>query len=110
MASSLIGQYHVVAINRGTKHGLETGHVLAIDQKGEVVDDTARASVSMQCPGAEVAATTLHLPSERAGTLLVFRTYDRMSYGLVVSATGADARGRPRAHVLKRCHFSTIAA
>ena len=41
MASSLIGQYQVVAINRGTKHGLEAGHVLAIDQKGEVVDDRA---------------------------------------------------------------------
>ena len=31
----------------------------------------------------------VRLPSERAGTLLVFKTYERMSYGLVVDATGA---------------------
>lgn len=80
---SMIGQYQVVAINRGSRHGLETGHVLAIDQKGEVVRDASckRSSLSW-CVGRNVK-----LPDERAGTLLVFKTYDAMSYGLIVSVT-----------------------
>ena len=79
--TSMIGQYHVVAVNRGSKHGLETGHVLAIDQKGEVIADQSckRSSLSW-CIG-----KNLQLPDERAGTLLVFKTYDNMSYGLVVN-------------------------
>ena len=36
---SLIGSNQVVAINRGTGHGIETGPVLAIDAQGEVVAD-----------------------------------------------------------------------
>jgi LysM repeat protein len=81
--TSMIGQYHVVAVNRGSKDGLETGHVLAIDQKGEVIADQAcKRSMLSWCMGKK-----LQLPDERAGTLLVFKTYDRMSYGLIVSTT-----------------------
>jgi LysM repeat protein len=79
----LVGQYQVIAINRGERHGLGVGSVLAIDQRGERVSD----------PGCDRKRTsacfnrTVRLPDERAGTLLVFKTYDRMSYGLVVTAT-----------------------
>lgn len=78
---SMIGQYDIVAVNRGSKHGLEVGHVLAIDQKGEIVPDQScqRSSLSW-CIG-----RNLKLPDERAGTLLVFKTYEQMSYALVVS-------------------------
>jgi hypothetical protein len=31
------------------------------------------------------------LPDERAGTLLVFRTYEKLSYGLVLNASRALA-------------------
>jgi LysM repeat protein len=80
---ALIGQYQVIAINRGTRHGLATGHVLAIDQNSETIPDAScrRSSVSW-CLGKNV-----NLPHERTGTLLVFKTYQQMSYGLVVNAT-----------------------
>jgi hypothetical protein len=79
---SLIGQYQVVALNRGTNHGLEVGHVLAIDRDGGVVrDGSCRRSGLAQCKG------TLRLPSERAGSVLVFKTYDVMSYGLILDTT-----------------------
>ncbi len=79
----LIGQYQVVAVNRGVRHGLEVGHVLAIDQRGEVVPDAScRKSTFSWCVNKKV-----QLPDERAGTLLVFKTYDQMSYGLVVNVT-----------------------
>ncbi len=74
-----IGQYNVVAVNRGTKQGLEVGHVLAIDQKGEVVPDGSCKTFGRTSCGGSV-----RLPDERAGTLLIFKTYDHMSYALVV--------------------------
>lgn len=73
----LIGQYQVVVINRGARDGLEVGHILAVDQAGEVVRD--RHSGWM--------GTRVRLPNERAGTLLVFKTFDRVSYGLIVGAS-----------------------
>ncbi len=80
---ALIGSYQVVAINRGSRHGLEAGHVLSIDQNGEVVaDGSCRRSLLSWCGG-----KTITLPSERAGSLLVFKTYEQMSYGLVLDAT-----------------------
>jgi hypothetical protein len=79
----LIGQYQVVAINRGTSQGLEPGHVLAIDDAGNTVRTPCRRSWSEWCIG----GNKVRLPDERAGTLLVFKTYERMSYGLIVSAT-----------------------
>lgn len=79
----LIGQYQVVAINRGTEDGVLVGHVMAVDQRGELVDDPAcRASVWSWCFEKRV-----RLPNERAGTLLVFKTYEKMSFGLIVNAT-----------------------
>lgn len=82
---SLIGQYRIVAINRGKRHGLESGNVLAIDQAGETIrDTTASAFAGMKLGSA--FAPRVKLPDERAGTLLVFKVYDRMSYGLIVEA------------------------
>jgi hypothetical protein len=80
---SMIGSYRVVAINRGSGHGLETGHVLAIDAKGEVVADGSCKQSRWSFCGNK----TLTLPSERVGTLLVFKTYEQLSYGLIVDAT-----------------------
>jgi hypothetical protein len=80
---SQIGQYNIVAINRGTQQGLEVGHVLAIDQKGAVVPDGSCKTFGRTSCGKE----TVQLPDEQAGTLLIFKTYGNMSYGLVVETT-----------------------
>jgi len=82
---TIIGQYQVVAINRGAKQGLAPGHVLAIDEAGEVVHDKSCAQRAQNfCFG---GGPKVRLPNERAGTLLVFKTYDDVSYGLTVSVT-----------------------
>jgi LysM repeat protein len=79
---SLIGQYQVVALNRGSSDGLETGHVLAIDTKGELVTDRSCTGSTAFCTGKQI-----QLPNERAGTMLVFKTYSNMSYALIVETT-----------------------
>lgn len=74
-----IGQYQVIVINRGKRDGLAPGHVLTVWQAGDRVEDRVD-------PG--VFGGKVQLPDERAGTLMVFKTYDRMSYALVMQAEG----------------------
>jgi len=75
---SQIGQFQIVTLNRGRNNGLEVGNVLAIHQRGEVVDDEVDGGW---------LGNNVQLPDERAGLLLVFRTFDEISYGLVMHAT-----------------------
>lgn len=76
---SLIGQYQVIVINRGARDGLQPGHVLSVYQTGEVVADTTK--------NRRFFNEKVRLPDEPAGTTLVFRIFDRMSYALVMEAT-----------------------
>ncbi len=69
-----IGQFDVVAINRGEREGLEPGNVLAVLKSGNMVRDP-------------VTNETIELPSERAGLMMIFQTYEKMSYGLMLQAT-----------------------
>jgi LysM repeat protein len=81
---TVIGQYEVVAINRGAADGLAPGNVLAIYESGQVIADNANKgflSVS------HLGAKKVRLPDERTGTFMVFKTFDRLSYGLVMEAT-----------------------
>jgi len=71
-----IGQYQVVVVNRGTDHGLSVGDVLSVLQTGEVVRDRVKGG-------------TVKLPDEQSGTVMIFKTYDRIGYGLVMEATQA---------------------
>lgn len=67
------GQNQVVAINRGIHDGMVPGQVLQILTKGErIVDKT------------DPERATIKLPSERNGLAMVFRTFDRVSYALLL--------------------------
>lgn len=77
---SLIGQYHVVVMNRGARDGLAPGDVLTVFQAGQVVKDRF-AGASM------FNGDKVKLPDEQAGTVMVFKVYDRIGYGLVMEAT-----------------------
>ncbi len=82
---TVIGQYEVVVINRGARDGLMPGNVLAVYEAGPVVQDTANKGFlgSMS----RLTAPSVRLPDERSGTFMVFKTFDRMSYGLIMEAT-----------------------
>ena len=69
-----IGQFDVVTLNKGARDGLAEGNVLAVYKTGETVRD-------------RVTGESVKIPDERAGLLMVFRTYDKLSYGLVLGAT-----------------------
>ena len=88
---NIIGQYQVIAINRGHRDGLEPGHVLAIWQRGERAPD--RGGHTFGDDANRSFVPTVQLPDERAGTFMVFKAYQQMSYGLVMSAVGAISVG-----------------
>jgi LysM repeat protein len=84
----LIGQYQIVAINRGTRDGVTNGTVLAIDQAGDTVRDVySDGSNGMTGDVRTSFAKHVKLPDERVGTLLVFKTFNRVSYALIVGAS-----------------------
>ncbi|HEY0819885.1 MAG TPA: LysM domain-containing protein [Rhizobacter sp.] len=67
------GQNQIVALNRGSQDGLESGHVLALWRDGVRIKDSTDGG------------TQIKLPDERHGYLFVFRVFKRMSYALIVS-------------------------
>ena len=79
----MAGQYQVVVINRGVSHGVEPGHVFGIYVTGtEVTDPKSRGVSRVGGLGPNVK-----LPDFRGGTFMVFKTYDRISYGLIMEST-----------------------
>ncbi len=67
-------QNQVVAINLGRQDGIESGHVLQLLTGGQRIKDTTDEAKSM-----------IKLPSEKNGMAMVFRTFDRVSYALILS-------------------------
>jgi hypothetical protein len=66
---SLAGQNTIITLNKGLRDGLESGHVLALYHKGEVVKNESE---------------DLSLPDERYGLAFVFRVFNKVSYALVM--------------------------
>jgi len=83
---SLIGQYQVVVLNRGARNGLAPGDVLTVFQAGEVVRDRY-AGGSFIGSSRVAGGPKVTLPDEAAGTIMVFKVYDRIGYALVMEAT-----------------------
>lgn len=122
---SQIGQHQVVVLNRGNADGLEPGHVLAIFQDGEIIEDVIGSDIARRQADEELlrretesptafgrmmsaitnevraadhalrdfvgtpvdggSSVRVQLPEERSGELMVFRTFDKVSYALVMN-------------------------
>ncbi len=68
-----VGKMDVVLINRGDREGLVVGNVLAVYKRGAKIRDRERGD-------------TVTLPDERAGLLMVFRTFEKLSLGIILEA------------------------
>ena len=67
------GQNAIITLNKGSRDGLENGHVLALYQKGEVLKG-----------GSFFKLKDITLPNVRYGLVFVFRTFQKVSYALVL--------------------------
>ena len=88
-AVAYAGQNQVIAINKGTQDGIEPGYVLSlVTQGGRIKDITDEAKAIIQ------------LPSEVNGTAMVFRTFERVSYALILEIRNGvrvgDRLGNPQ--------------
>ena len=108
------GPLGIVALSRGSKDGLEVGHVLAIyknqttlsygtrmaplyGKEGLSLSDSPRAYYSEDLKPRDAplyergrritVEEAAKLPDDRFGLVMVFRTFDRASFGLVMQAS-----------------------
>jgi len=101
-----IGRNTIVTLNRGTVDGLEGGHVLAVYSAGITVkkkkppvdpskhiaevnvttERDAEGKLIVNLVKEDEEANTIQLPDERIGLVMVFRTFERVSYGLVMQS------------------------
>ena len=70
------GTQSIVALNRGARHGMQVGYVVALLDTGETIRD--RTSDRREY---------IKLPDERIGHMFVFRVFDEISYALVLRVT-----------------------
>lgn len=66
-------QHQIVAINKGSQDGVAPGMVLSLMTKGQKIQDKTDAQRS-----------TVQLPDEENGLAMVFRSFDRVSYALIM--------------------------
>lgn len=69
-----IGKGSIVTLNKGTRDGLEMGHVLGIYRRSHAIT---------------LERQHVQLPDERIGLIFVFRVFDKVSYALVMQSTNS---------------------
>ena len=75
-AISQSGIYQTIAINLGVRDGLESGNVLKIRRHGDVIRDTKEEDPRFR----------VKLPDEQVGVAMVIRSFEKMSYALIMEA------------------------
>jgi len=75
-AITQIGTLQTAVINRGEREGIRNGQVFAVWEAGRVARD----------PVSGTGNDMVQLPEEEIGNLMVFRTFDKVSYALVIKS------------------------
>jgi len=74
-----VGHYQIVALNGGKSQGLESGHVFSVFRPGREVEDRVGYRWGSFDENADVT-----LPDQYHATVMVFRTFDDVSYAMVL--------------------------
>ena len=80
LATSVGGRDSIISINRGRRDGLELGHVLAVYRNVVIYDQKDYLKSRDRSPA-------IQLPPERYGLAFIFRTFDSVSYALVMESS-----------------------
>ncbi len=73
---SQVGQFSTIAINLGARDNIQVGNLIQINHLGDVVRDRYEADPNF----------LIKLPDERSGIALVIKTYEKMSFCLILEA------------------------
>jgi len=79
------GPHDVVALSVGSREGVDNGTVFSVWRRGSNVVDKVHIDPELS-EGWMTSGSKTRLPDEFAGHVMVFRTFDRMSYGLVMDS------------------------
>ncbi len=80
LATSVGGRDSIISINRGRRDGLEFGHVLAVYRNVVIYNQRDYLKSRDRSPA-------IQLPPERYGLVFIFRTFDSVSYALVMESS-----------------------
>jgi hypothetical protein len=83
-ALNSIGPREVVALSKGERDGLEVGQVYAVYQPGEMIHDDVKYPGTHWRNTLTPSKTKVQLPEEFVGHVMVFRTFDKLSYALMM--------------------------
>jgi LysM domain len=85
-----IGRNNIVVIDKGLRENIKVGHLLSVYHKGKIIADPFKTKDEV---------VMVKLPNEVAGTVMIFRVFERVSYALVLEANQAmhvlDKVGNP---------------
>ena len=80
-----VGHYQIVAIDIGIRDGVEPGHTFSVFHRNREVRDQFINGLRGRPAPAGVSGDSVRLPPQYIGQVMVFRSFDRVSYGLVMS-------------------------
>jgi hypothetical protein len=78
-ALSHAAQNQVVVINLGQRDGMGRGDILGIEKFGGIIRDVYGPR----------SVEAVILPNARIGIIMIFKVFDRVSYGLILESTRA---------------------
>jgi hypothetical protein len=92
-ALNAVGRLQVVALSNGAVNGVENGQTYSIFARGDLVDDRTDYPESSMRAFLHPHDSKVRLPEEYVGHVMVFRTFDRVSYGLIMDGIRPVHRG-----------------
>lgn len=93
------GPRDVIAISGGAREGIDNGTVFSIWRSGSHVNDRVRGmATSRMDDSLKNGAGRVTLPDEYAGHAMVFRTFDKVSYALIMEGTKPTRLGYELKH------------
>ena len=97
-----VGHYQVVALGIGESDGVEPGHTFSVFHPGEEVRDTFYDGLRGRPKPTGVSGRNVELPEQYVAQLMVFRAFDRVSYGLIMDGKRGVQTGDRLAHPDRR--------
>ncbi|WP_038052694.1 LysM peptidoglycan-binding domain-containing protein [Thermomonas fusca] len=79
------GTRDVIAISGGAREGIDNGTVFSLWRRGDSVSDRVKSGLDRD-DDVTLFENKVRLPDEFAGHAMVFRTFDNVSYALVMSS------------------------
>ncbi|MBL7002944.1 MAG: LysM peptidoglycan-binding domain-containing protein [Gammaproteobacteria bacterium] len=73
---SQIGQFSTIAVNLGQRDDLQVGHLIQINRQGQAIRDESEEDPDF----------LIKLPDERSALAIVVKSYEKMSYCLILEA------------------------